>query len=315
MTIVESAPGAAPPDDTQFMIEPRRATPRIPPTPPARQILSTAMMILSATLLSFVAYVGFLSQLHYDRVQRNAYANFRTELALATAPTGQTVPGDPKKLLDPGSAVAVLAIPELNLKTVVFEGTAGSVLQGGPGHLRDTPLPGQAGTSEIMGRAFTYGGPFGKLDSLVPGDSFTVTTGQGAETFRVLDLRRSGDPQPAPVAAGKGRLILATADGNPLAPTGVLRVDADLTSVTQPSVPLVFTAGELAPAEQAMASDSTAWYALVLWGQALLLSAGLIGWARTRWGGWQAWIVAVPVIGYFGLMVADQVTRLLPNLM
>jgi sortase A len=285
------------------------------PVPQARQIVSTAMMILSASLLGFAVYVGFLSQLHYDRAQRDAYANFRTALALATAPTGQTQPGDPTTLLAPGIPVAVLAIPALNLRAVVFEGTAGSVLQDGPGHLRDTPLPGQAGTSEILGRAFTYGGPFGHLDSLVPGETFTVTTGQGVQTFQVLDLRRGGDPQPTPVAAGKGRLVLATADGNPLAPSGVLRVDADLTSATRPSVPLVLGPAQLPPAEQAMATDPSAWYALVLWGQALLLAAGLITWVRTRWGGWQTWIVAVPVIGFFGLMVADQVTRLLPNLM
>jgi len=40
-----------------------------------------------------------------------------------------------------------------------------------------------------------------------------------------------------------------------------------------------------------------------------------VAWANTRWRGWQTWLVAVPVIGYFGLGVADQAVRLLPNLM
>jgi len=53
----------------------------------------------------------------------------------------------------------------------------------------------------------------------------------------------------------------------------------------------------------------------VLWGQALLIAAGAITWARTRWGRWQVWIVAVPVLGYFGLAVADQAAGLLINLM
>ncbi|HEY2794302.1 MAG TPA: class E sortase [Micromonosporaceae bacterium] len=282
---------------------------------PARTVLSTAVTILSASLLGFAIYVGFLSQFHYDRAQRAAYANFRVQLAQATAPTGQTVPGSPKKLLSLGTPVAVLSIPSLHLRTVVFEGTTATVLQNGPGHLRDTPLPGQVGTSEILGRAFTYGGPFGALSSLQPGATITVTTGLGTSTFSVLDLRRAGDPQPDPVAAGHGRLILTTADGSRFVPSGVLRVDADLTSAAQPSVPLVIGQSQLLPSEQSMAIDSTAWYALVLWGEALLLATVLLAWVRTRWGGWQIWIVAVPVIGFVGLAVADQATRLLPNLM
>ena len=316
MTLVDVGSGGGPPPSAAPGVPPPRlAQPRMTVGQQVRQTASTGMIIMAATLLGFAVYVAFLSQLHYDRAQRAAYANFRTELALATAPTGQTVPGNPKKLLPLGSPVGVLSIPELHLKAVVFEGTSGAVLQAGPGHLRDTVLPGQAGTSEIMGRAFTYGGPFGQLASLVPGEDFTVTTGQGVQAFQVLDLRRRGDPQPPPLAAGDSRLILATADGSPLVPSGVLRVDADLTSVTAPSVPLVFSSSELPPSEQAMAIDPAAWFALVLWGEALLVAAALIGWARTRWGRWQTWIVAVPVIGFFGFAVADQVTQLLPNLM
>jgi LPXTG-site transpeptidase (sortase) family protein len=276
-------------------------------------------MILSATLLGFALYIGLISTLHHDRAQHDAYATFRKALAEGTAPVGQAQPkadpGDPTKLLTPGTAVAVLYIPKLHLREVVFEGTTSSVLQKGPGHLRSTSLPGQAGISEVMGRAAAYGGPFGRLSRLAPGDLFNVTTGQGLNVFSVLDVRRAGDPQPAPLAAGKGRLILATADGIPFIPSGVLRVDADLISPTRPTPPAVISASDLTAAEQAMGTEPAAWYPLVIWGQGLVLAAGLITLARTRWGRWQTWIVAVPVLGYFGLAVADQVARLLPNQM
>ena len=53
---------------------------------------------------------------------------------------------------------------------------------------------------------------------------------------------------------------------------------------------------------------------LVLWGQALLLAAfGVAG--RVRWGGWQAWVVGIPVLGALGATIADQIARLLPNLL
>jgi sortase A len=284
------------------------------------QIASTAVLILSATLLGFAFYIGVISSLHHARAQHNAYANFRKELAQATAPVGPTIPVDPNKpdgpqrLLAPGTAVGVLYIPKLHLREVVFEGTTGSILQNGPGHLRGTSLPGQAGYSEIMGRATAYGGPFGSLSQLDPGDLFNVTTGQGLNVYRVLDVRHEGDPQPAPLEAGQGRLILATADGVPLIPAGVLRIDAEPISPVRDTPAAALSPADLPAAEQAMGTDPSAWYPLVLWGQGLVLAAGLITWARTRWGRWQTWIVAVPVLGYFGLAVADQVARLLPNL-
>ncbi|NHA00350.1 hypothetical protein G5V59_10155 [Nocardioides sp. W3-2-3] len=54
--------------------------------------------------------------------------------------------------------------PRLDVEQVVVEGTAPGDLFAGPGHLRSTVLPGQAGTSLVYGRAATYGGPFGRLD-------------------------------------------------------------------------------------------------------------------------------------------------------
>ncbi|HZE51183.1 MAG TPA: sortase [Jatrophihabitantaceae bacterium] len=285
------------------------------------QIVSTSMIILATVLLGFVGYLGLISSLHHDRAQHTAYADFRKELASATAPVGPTRLIDPDhpdrggKLLATGTAVAILRIPEISLREVVFEGTSGLVMQKGPGHLRTTVLPGQAGVSEIMGRAAAYGGPFGKLSHLNPGDTFSVTTGQGVSNFRVLDVRRAGDPQPLPPAIGKGRLVLATADGTPFLPSGVLRVDADLVSPTLPTAATVISAANLPKSEQTLGTDSSAWIPLVLWGQALVLIAIGITWARTRWGRWQTWIVAVPALGFFGLAVADQAARLFPNLM
>jgi LPXTG-site transpeptidase (sortase) family protein len=278
-----------------------------------RLIISTAFLALGVTLLGFAAWFMAGSQLHYARVQHDAYANFRPELEQATAPTGPTDPNNPKQLLAPGSPVAILTIPEIRLNAVVLEGTSGQVLEGGPGHLRDTPLPGQIGVSEIMGRRAAYGGPFALLSTLRPGAMFTVTTGQGVAKYKVLRVRRAGDKIP-PILAGQGRLILATADGPPFAPTGVVRVDAQLMSKAQPSPPMVVSTADISPGEEALGTDPIAWIPLVLWGQALVLAAVAVSWAMSRWNRWQAWIVAVPVFGFLGLEVADQVARLLPNL-
>jgi LPXTG-site transpeptidase (sortase) family protein len=278
-------------------------------------LASTTLLLLSAVVFFFAAYIGAISSLHHARAQLTAYANFRRDLAQATAPVAATSPDDPKKLLAPGTAVALLAIPRIKVREVVFEGTAGSILEDGPGHLRTTPMPGQAGTSVLMGRATTYGGPFGQLSKLNPGDILTVTTGQGVSTFRVLGVRRGGDPYPAQLAAGAGRLTLTTADGSPLLPAGVLRVDADLISPALPTPPNPVTRHDLSSAELALGTDQLAWMPLVLCGQALVAAAVLIAWTRLRWGRWQVWAVSVPVLAFLSVATADQIARLLPNLM
>lgn len=277
-----------------------------------RLVLSTAAITLGITLLGFAAWFMAGSQLYYDRVQHENYASFRSELEQATAPTGPTDPADPKKLLAPGSPVAVLKIPQIGLSAVVLEGTTSEVLEGGLGHLRDTQLPGQVGVSEILGRRAAYGGPFARLSTITPGATFTVITGQGVSRYKVLDVRRAGQLEP-PFAAGQGRLILATADGPPFAPTGVLRVDAQLISKPQAAPAMVVTS--IAPSEDALGTEPVAWVSLVLWGQGLVLAAVVLSWMNARWSRWQTWIVAVPVLGFLGMVVADQVARLLPNMM
>lgn len=291
----------------------RRAS--APPPGPARTIAGTSITILAVTLIGFLVWIAFGSRLYYARAQHDAYADFRFPLANATAPTGPTNPFNDKQLLALGTSVAVLNIPELRLRAVVFEGTSGGVLENGPGHLRDTPLPGQPGTSVIFGRRAAYGGPFSGLGTLNQGDRFTLLTGQGQSTYQVLDVRRAGDPLPPPLAAGAGRLILVTADGAPFAPTGVIRIDCDLVSRPFPAPTMVLSAANLNPDENILGTDLFAWVPLVLWGQCLLAAAAAAGWLWHRWGKWQTWIVAVPVVGFFAICVANEVTRLLPNLM
>src|SRR5207237_730077 len=77
------------------------------------------------------------------------------ELANQVAPLGPTAPGSP---------VAVLDIPAIGIRDmVVVQGTSPENMTLGPGHLRDTPMPGQAGVSEIFGRRATFGAPFARL--------------------------------------------------------------------------------------------------------------------------------------------------------
>jgi hypothetical protein len=169
-----------------------------------------------------------------------------------------------------------------------------------------------------MGRQASYGGPFKHIHQLRLGAKITVTVGFGTnvDTFKVIDIRQAGDPRPPLLASGASRLTLVTAAGTPFMPGGLLYVDADLVSAVQPaSTQVISSPSELLRSESANANDTSSVWALVLWLQALILVVVGAIWAWHRWGRHQTWIVFLPLTALVGYYVADQVTRLLPNLL
>ncbi|MFF4363146.1 sortase [Streptomyces sp. NPDC001604] len=278
-----------------------------------RHLARGSLLSLAALLLGITAQLLLVSGVQEHSAQHAAFDELRGQLALGTAPVAQT--DQQGRLLAPGTPVAIVDVPRLGMTQVVREGTDSSVLTDGPGHRRDTPMPGQSGTSVLMGRAAAYGGPFARLASLTAGDRVTVITGQGRATYQVLDVRRAGDPAPAAAPAGKGRLVLVTATGARFVPAGVLRVDADLVSAPFQTPPAVIRSGTLPGSEEPLARPSGVPWPLVMWLQALLLAAVAAVWAWHRWGRHQTWIVFAPVVAVLGLQVATRMTELLPNLM
>lgn len=276
------------------------------------QVAVSASTLISLLLLAFVAEMVLLGPVQHARAQAVRYDEFRGLLAAGEAPTGQTdIDG---KLLEPGDPVALLTIPSLGIKEVVGEGTTAGVLMDGPGHRRDTPLPGQPGTSIIYGRQATYGGPFGALAEVRIGAEIAVVTGQGSQLFKVVGVRRPGDTLTAPDPT-RGRLTLVTGSGRSYLASDALRVDAELISPVQPAPTRSVTAAALTASEGVMVGDTGALLPLLLWSQLLLVLAALLAWLRSFWGRWQTWIVSVPAVGFVGFAVAHQIAQLLPNLL
>lgn len=276
------------------------------------RLVGTTLAIVAALALGIVVNALLVSPLRYQRDQDVAGWAFRAQLANSTAPVGQVTPAD--RLLEPGTPVAILKIPRLGVDDVVLEGTSSKVLISGPGHRRDTALPGQAGPVVLMGRHAAYGGVFSGLANLRTGDVISTVTGQGVATYAVTGLRRAGDPLPAPLAPGAGRLTLVSAVGPQWAPDGVLRVDAALVGEAFPTPRPVLTATILGADEAAFAGDPDAWPLLLLALAALALCAVLLAALRRWWGRWQAWIVGVPLVLLCGVLVGEQLFVLLPNL-
>lgn len=271
----------------------------------------TMICILCAWMLLQVLVLGGFSE---QRSQHLLYTEFRSQLAQAIAPTGELdYDGNPLKA---GSPVALLNIPRLGLNQVVVDGTAPGDLMNGPGHERDTPMPGQVGVSVVDGRSTTYGAPFANIDQLVAGDRITVTNASGVVTYTVEDVRRANDKIPAlPTGGAVGRLTLVTAAGNgflsALRPSDAIYVDAITTKATAAGA----VGGILPDSEKVMARDTSQLPILVLLLLGLAALVLAVSVARRHVRAILVWTCAVPVAIALSWGITDQVMRLLPNLM
>ncbi|MGH3687218.1 MAG: sortase [Pseudonocardiaceae bacterium] len=301
-------------DDHRMQSPPQRAEqPRpAPDIRPEFRLGGQVLGIVAVLALSFLVELTMLGTLRHDRDQAQLAAEFRIQLAKPTAPVGPL--DDANRPLAAGAPVALLEIPRSGLREIVVEGSSSSTLMSGPGHRRGTPLPGQVGTSVIVGRRATYGGPFRSIVALHTGDQITVTTGQGKHSFTVLGVRHAGDPLPPALAQGHGRLTLVTTDGPALQPIDVLRVDAELVSTAQ-ARPVQLSSAALPAADALMAGDSSVLFNVVGWSVLLVAAAVATVWVRYRTGLWQAWVIGLPVLVALGLTATDEIAALLPNLL
>lgn len=127
------------------------------------------------------------------------YTTTQNRMAEAFAANIET--GEPPAATDPaqadpagavpaaGEPVVKLTIPKLGLDTIVLSGTGQSVLKLGPGHYRETPLPGEPGNSAVAGHRTMYGQPFRHLDKLVAGDEIVAVTAVGRFVYRVVEVK------------------------------------------------------------------------------------------------------------------------------
>ncbi len=290
----------------------RTARAELPPLSPRMQLVRFFSAFVFALSFAMLLQLTVVSRLQHSSAQQRMFDSFRSVLAKGSAPIGPTdEQGGPLAL---GTPVAYLEIPTLGLREVVGEGTTAGVLFDGPGHRRDTVLPGQVGTSVVMARRAAFGGPFDGIAGLKKGARLTFTTAQGVYQYVVIGVRGDGAPLPPAPKAGSSRLVLVTAAGRPFLPSGLIRVDADLVGQPTGGPARLFTEDTLPGAERPLANDSSTMWALVMWLQALtVLCIGFV-WAWHRWGRAQAWVVFIPLLLLVGLAVAGEVARLLPNL-
>jgi sortase A len=266
-------------------------------------VLGRGLTIFGVLVVAYVAYLALASQFVHDRDQRTRTATLSSLLVGRNASIGGVI--------DEGTPVASLDIPRLGLHETVVEGTTAKLLEGGPGHLRSSPLPGQAGNVVVAGRRSTFGAPFADVGELRPGDEIRVVTGQNKASYVVRKVGEVDRRQADPVSATTdNRMTLVTSAPKWFA-SRRLAVVADLRS------PVVSTPAArpnlLRPDELGLEGDTTNTLALLVWAQLLLVASCASAWLYRRWSRWPTYLVVTPVIALLVLLVFDSFTPLLPS--
>ena len=288
---------------------------------PAMSLLRWALLAVSGLSVWLVLFAFVLSPLQQHRAQHTLYATFRQQLA---APDARIGIDDAGHAIPVGAPVALVRVPAIGLDQVVVEGTDAAQTRSGPGHLRNTALPGQLGISKIFGRSVMYGAPFASISTLQRGDEIRVTTGQGRFRYQVLAVLHGNAKLPAFPASGS-ELWLETSESSGWrtgwAPSGTVTVAAALVTPKSGTPPPTGRKGQtvgqvpVSGADGVMQGDSSALFALVLWLQGLLLASLAIVWAVRRWGAVQAWTVGSVVLVALLWGATNSAALLLPNVL
>jgi sortase A len=212
---------------------------------------------------------------------------------------------------DSGAAVALLEIPSIGVRQVVVEGTTISQLRNGPGHHRNTVMPGQPGNAAISAPRVANGAPFRDLDRLHEGDEISVTTTQGQFTYVVRSVEEIGSGDPDPLRPTRANQLTLMTSAPPYRASHPLIARAELQGrpVAAPAGtrPLATT-----KSENGFTTQPGAWANAILAFLALLV--GFLGarWLYRRWQTASAWIITTPILLALLFVFCQQAAGLLP---
>ena len=138
----------------------------------ARRWAPLACLIVGAILLLYVTFE--YGSMFYQQRQLSARWERQNSPAIA-APKAQ----------DPREQVTRLSIPSIDMDAIVVEGTTNRQLAIAPGHMTDTPAPGENGNSVITAHRDTF---FRHIYELNKGDEIVVR--RGGKSFQYVVDRK-----------------------------------------------------------------------------------------------------------------------------
>jgi LPXTG-site transpeptidase (sortase) family protein len=170
-----------------------------------RDLIGYALFSLGATSVVFAG--GRYAQGEWQR--QAAWRAWEASEAQAIVASARRSVGVETKRGDlaPGVPVARLVIPRLKLDEIVLEGVDDYSLNGGPGHLPGSALPGEGGNSIISAHRDRH---FARLGEIKVGDTLVTESGTQTEKWVVTSKRVVAADAPALFHTPKATLTLTT---------------------------------------------------------------------------------------------------------
>jgi LPXTG-site transpeptidase (sortase) family protein len=156
-----------------------------------RKAVSLVLIIVGLALLGYVGseYWGM------HRSQQRLEAEWERQASSMNTPAAPVIP--------PDQMLTRVVIPKISLDAIVVEGASRKELSEGPGHMKQTAMPGQTGNAVITGHRDTF---FRHIYELVKGDKIQVRRAGQVFTYEVTGkkivmpedvsvIRQTPDPQ------------------------------------------------------------------------------------------------------------------------
>jgi sortase A len=280
--------------------------------PGRRQITFVAIAAVVVFVIAVAAVIYGIGSLVHARDQRALMAKER--LAIANAAILDKALNTVKLPTVPplrGAPVGVLAIPALSVNEAVVEGVGSSQTVLGPGHVPGTAGLGQPGNAGIVGRNAGYGGVFGRLAQLKPGDRVLTASvdGQSVYVVRRVATVTIGSLEPVYRTTQDNRLTLVTSASDvPWNSDRAVVVTALLRGKPYPATPQE----SVDPNQLGNSGESGAWAELLLSVLALAVVAVGALYLYRRCTVRSAYLLSTAPLVAFTVVAAESISRMFP---
>jgi len=273
-------------------------------TQASRQKIRWGAGAVLVLILGLIVYAKVFTPMAEDRAQALLEKEFTPALLNGVAPVGYPI--------ESGQPIALLEIKDIHVRRVVIEGTRAEELAKAPGHLVGSALPGQPGTSAILGRSSHYGSAFTRLDELKSGQEVTVTTAQGVHTYEVVDSTVRSASDSAAFIGERNMLLLITGVGGAY-PDKRLVVRALMTSPVFPAGTAAIEVQTATP-ELGLEGSSKSPVQLAIWLFLLLFLLIALIPIKEKIGMRVTWLIAIPVLAVVLFQVWNTASLMYPSI-
>lgn len=143
--------------------------------PFARRSWSLVLVLVGVVLLSYVGYSYFSMYHEQQRLARKWEEQQRQPQSSSPDSSATPVTQD--------DGLTRVSIPKISLDAIIVEGTTHKQLKLGPGHVKNTPIPGETGNSVISAHRDTF---FRHIYELAKGDDIIVKRLGRTFTYQVV---------------------------------------------------------------------------------------------------------------------------------